>query len=233
MKIERISDNQIRCTLNKEDLEGKETLLNELAFGSDKAKGLFRELMKKASAELGFEANDIPLMVEAIPVSKECLVLVITRVDNPEDFHQHYKKLAKNISPEHIHISEDSDLLDFLNRPEDSPLKEFEESMKFALTDSSINIYYFNTLEEVAAAAKLIQFYDTRSSLYKDPESRYYYLTIDSLSDDPKDQTMDEIHSILSEYCRRLPNTYATKSLFNEHLKPLIQARAVEEMVQY
>ena len=24
MKIERISDNQIRCTLNKEDLEGKE-----------------------------------------------------------------------------------------------------------------------------------------------------------------------------------------------------------------
>ena len=24
MKIERISDNQIRCTLNKEDLEGKD-----------------------------------------------------------------------------------------------------------------------------------------------------------------------------------------------------------------
>ena len=42
MKIERISDNQIRCTLNKEDLEGKETLLSELAFGSEKAKGLFR-----------------------------------------------------------------------------------------------------------------------------------------------------------------------------------------------
>ena len=47
MKIERISDNQIRCTLNKEDLEGKETLLSELAFGSEKAKGLFRELMNK------------------------------------------------------------------------------------------------------------------------------------------------------------------------------------------
>ena len=43
MKIERISDNQIRCTLNKEDLEGKETLLSELAFGSEKAKGLFRD----------------------------------------------------------------------------------------------------------------------------------------------------------------------------------------------
>ena len=79
MKIERISDNQIRCTLNKEDLEGKETLLSELAFGSEKAKGLFRELMNKAATELGFETSeDNPLMVEAIPVSKECLILVIT-----------------------------------------------------------------------------------------------------------------------------------------------------------
>ena len=58
MKIERISDNQIRCTLNKEDLEGKETLLSELAFGSEKAKGLFRELMNKAATELGFETNE-------------------------------------------------------------------------------------------------------------------------------------------------------------------------------
>ena len=96
MKIERISDNQIRCTLNKEDLEGKETLLSELAFGSEKAKGLFRELMNKAATELGFETSeDNPLMVEAIPVSKECLILVITRVDNPEDFREHYKKLPK------------------------------------------------------------------------------------------------------------------------------------------
>lgn len=96
MKIERISDNQIRCTLNKEDLEGKETLLNELAFGSEKAKGLFRELMNKAATELGFETSeDNPLMVEAIPVSKECLILVITRVDNPEDFREHYKNCRK------------------------------------------------------------------------------------------------------------------------------------------
>ena len=58
MKIERISDNQIRCTLNKEDLEGKETLLSELAFGSEKAKGLFRELMNKAATELGFETSE-------------------------------------------------------------------------------------------------------------------------------------------------------------------------------
>lgn len=232
MKLERISDNQIRCTLNKEDLAGKETLLNELAFGSDKAKGLFRELMKKASAELGFETNDIPLMVEAIPVSKDCLILVITRVDNPDDFHEHYKKLSKNVSPENIHITEGSDLLDFLGNSSDH-LKDLEDTMKFALLDSGLNIYCFHTLEDISDAAKLIKSYQTRSSLYKDPMNHCYYLTLSTLSDTNENTDMEEIHSILSEYCKRLPNTYATASLFNEHLKTIIQRNAVEEMAEY
>ena len=87
MKIERISDNQIRCTLNKEDLEGKETLLSELAFGSEKAKGLFRELMNKAATELGFETSeDNPLMVEAI---------LYQRMSDPCD---HKKWITRRIS---------------------------------------------------------------------------------------------------------------------------------------
>ena len=233
MKIERISDNQIRCTLNKEDLAGKETLLNELAFGSDKAKGLFRELMQKASAELGFETNDIPLMVEAIPVSKECLILVITRVDNPEDFQDHYKKLAKNVSPDHIHFADDSELLDILGDAVEHPMKDFEKSMKDALTDSNTSIYCFHSLEDISAAVKLIKDYDTQSSLYKDPMNHCYYLTLNILSETDENHRMDEIHSILSEYCKRLPNTYATKALFNEHLQTIIPKQAIEEKAEY
>jgi adapter protein MecA 1/2 len=44
---------------------------------------------------------------------------------------------------------------------------------------------------------------------------------------------MDEIHQLLSEYCKRLPNTYATKALFNEHLTTIIEKQAVEEMAAY
>lgn len=40
--------------------------------------------MQQASYEFGFEADDIPLMIEAIPISKETLILVITKVDNPD-----------------------------------------------------------------------------------------------------------------------------------------------------
>ena len=85
MKFERISENQIRCTLNKNDLLDRELRISELAYGTDKAKALFRDMMQQASYELGFEAEDIPLMIEAIPVSTECLVLIITKVEDPDE----------------------------------------------------------------------------------------------------------------------------------------------------
>ena len=82
MKIEKISETQIRCTLSRQDLADRDLKISELAYGSDKAKDLFRELMVQASYECGFEADDIPLMIEAIPVSGDCLVLVVTKVED-------------------------------------------------------------------------------------------------------------------------------------------------------
>ena len=95
MKLERISENKIRCTLNKADLADKQLLLNELAYGTDKAKELFSEMMQKASAELGFEADNIPLMVEAIPVSKDCLILIITKVEDPEELDTRFSNFTR------------------------------------------------------------------------------------------------------------------------------------------
>lgn len=238
MKIERISDNQIRCTLNKEDLEGKETLLNELAFGSEKAKGLFRELMNKAATELGFETNeDNPLMVEAIPVSKECLILVITRVDNPEDFREHYKKLPKSLLAGQLAGADEdilSDLPDLLSGFGKSAFSaDSGNDMKHVLADDGIGIFAFTSLDDVAFASKLLNNYNLSSTLYKDSENQCYYLSLTDLDDSPNSTVMDEIHQLLSEYCKRLPNTYATKALFNEHLTTIIEKQAVEEMAAY
>jgi adapter protein MecA 1/2 len=97
MKLERLSENQIRCTLNKADLADKQMLLNELAYGTDKARELFRELMQQASDELGFEVDNIPLMIEAIPVSQDCLVLIITKVEDPEELDTRFSRFTKPI----------------------------------------------------------------------------------------------------------------------------------------
>ena len=50
MKIEKISDNQIRCTLTKEDLDSHQIRISELAYGTDKAKKLFRDLSLRLEA---------------------------------------------------------------------------------------------------------------------------------------------------------------------------------------
>ena len=97
MKIERINDKQIRCTLYKKDLAERQLKISELAYGSEKAKALFREMMQQASYELGFEAEDIPLMIEAIPVAGECLVLVVTKVDDPEELDTRFSKFTKSL----------------------------------------------------------------------------------------------------------------------------------------
>lgn len=94
MRIERISDNQIRCTLNKHDLSERHLKISELAYGSDKAKELFRDMMEQANMDFGFDADDIPLMIEAIPTSKDSIVLVITKVDDPEELEERFSKFG-------------------------------------------------------------------------------------------------------------------------------------------
>ncbi len=96
MKIERISENQIRCTLNKADLAARQLKISELAYGSEKAKALFRDMMKQAAYEVGFESDDIPLMIEAIPISAECIVLIVTKVDDPEELDTRFSKFSPN-----------------------------------------------------------------------------------------------------------------------------------------
>ena len=85
MRIEKINEKQIRCTLNQKDLKDREIGISELAYGTAKAKALYRDMMEQASYELGFDADDIPLMIEAIPLLPEALVLVITKVEDPDE----------------------------------------------------------------------------------------------------------------------------------------------------
>ena len=49
MKIEKINDHQIRCTLTSADLANREIKLSELAYGTEKAKTLFHDMMQRPS----------------------------------------------------------------------------------------------------------------------------------------------------------------------------------------
>ena len=95
MKIEKISDNKIKCILTREDLESRQIRISELAYGSEKARQLFRDMLMEAQKRYGFsnEAN-LPLMIEAIPGGGNTLTVVITKVEDPEELDTRFAKFS-------------------------------------------------------------------------------------------------------------------------------------------
>ncbi len=256
MKIERISENQIRCTLNKTDLADKELLLNELAYGTDKAKELFREMMMQASNELGFEVDDIPLMIEAIPVSPECLILIITKVEDPEELDTRFSRFSK--PAEYFENNDDDDDLvtstdsvidsieDIVNDIDKATQKSTASNQEFISLPESIKkralaaqalaataemdifkVFRFNSLSELEKVSALLQHkYDGDNSLYKNPENNKYYLIISRSSH--SNDVFTSTCNLLSEYGVRLKTTYATPYHYIEHYRLIVKKNALQ-----
>ena len=121
MRLEKLSENQIRCTLDREDLVTRGLRLSELAYGTEKAKELFRDMMQQASYEFGFDAEDLPLMIEAIPASLDRLILVITKVEDPDELDTRFSKFSPDPLAEGDYDDFDDpidDLLECLGHPD-------------------------------------------------------------------------------------------------------------------
>ena len=80
MKIEKISETQVKFILSKLDLEERDIKISELAYGSEKTHRLFQEMMRQAYTECNFESDNTPLMVEAMPVGTSHVVIVVTKI---------------------------------------------------------------------------------------------------------------------------------------------------------
>lgn len=172
MKLEKLSDTQIRCTLSKEDLSQRQLHLSELAYGSEKAKELFRDMMQQASIELGFEADNIPLMIEAIPISNDCLVLVVTKVEDPDELDTRFSRFSKiNVDDsfdEDFSDIDDTDFeeMDFLDDQDDidmddeplpfSPSSDFDNADSDASTSSKERSAIDDALDLIAPFTQAI-----------------------------------------------------------------------------
>lgn len=135
MKIEKVNDHQIRCTLTKKELEKRDLKLSEIAYGNEKVKALFRDMMRMAATQYGFEAEDIPLMIEVIPFA-ECAVIVVTKVEDPDELDTRFSKFAPSVLKDDNNtltsaleevfgsLNKSDNILDVLKKIQDSPLPE-------------------------------------------------------------------------------------------------------------
>jgi len=260
MKIEKINENQIRCTLTKQDLAERQIKLSELAYGTEKVKLLFRDMMQQAAYEFGFEAEDIPLMIEAIPLSADTIILVVTKVEYPEELDTRFSKFSE---PDPEYLEEDSllegvkdmqpegadDILGLFKKiqeerkkaaekqKEDSfvPLKELhgkekEEAPVNVLVDIT-KLYVFQNLDDAAGAAKVLKgFYAGKNDLYKNEATHKYYLLVSKSSETP--EAFNKVCNILSEYASQQTHTPGTEAFLKEHHRMLLSGNALQTLAE-
>lgn len=253
MKIEKINDNQIKCTLNKSDLASRQIKLSELAYGTEKAKSLFRDMMQQAFTEFGFEAEDIPLMIEAIPVSADCIVLVITKVEDPEELDTRFSRFAPSDEDlDDMDVIEDTglpianDLIDMLNQvkekvasvadgsfiplPESLGVKKKEDKKT---TDKSalplFKIFSFDSLGSVINVShQLTGVYRGQNSLYKAAKTGRFYLIAYKSSHSLEE--FSAICCVISEYGRGENSSAANEAYIKEHFIKIIPKRAIQKL---
>lgn len=258
MKIEKVSDNQIRCTLTREDLAERQIKLSELAYGTEKAKLLFRDMMQQAAYEFGFEADDIPLMIEAIPLSADTIILVITKVEYPEELDTRFSKFSE---PDPEDVYEDAlegsgisagpegadDILGLFKKIQEERKKAADAENKGdsfvpvsgnKRKNTPVNVlvditklFVFDDLAEVTRLARVLDgFYMGKNDLYKSKEAHKYYLLVSKSKQTPEE--FNKVCNILSEYAKQQTYTPAAGAFFEEHHQLLIKGNALQTLVQ-
>lgn len=260
MKIEKVNDNQIRCTLTREDLAERQIKLSELAYGTEKAKLLFRDMMQQAAYEFGFEADDIPLMIEAIPLSADTIILVITKVEYPEELDTRFSKFS---DPDPEDVYEDTlnnntpitapegadDILGLFRRIQEERKREAEEQRKKAgaaqvesvaeekgknplsVPVDITKLFVFSDLAEVTRLSRILDgFYNGSNDLYKNPSAHKYYLLVRKSRQTP--EQFNKVCNILSEYASQQTYTPASGAFFKEHFQLILKGDALQTLAE-
>ena len=247
MKIEKINDNQIRCTLTREDLESHQVNLKELAYGSEKAKKLFRDMMQQAQIQFGFEADNIPLMIEAIPVNLDSVILIVTKVEDPEELDTRFSKFSpynkESAQAEPLQLDGADNIIDIFQkiceakmkgstRKQSSQKDSSDKSASPAETPSVdlIRLFSFYHLDDVIAASHgLNGFFTGENSLYKDSSDGRYQLVLHQSAYSPEE--FNKVCNILSEYGSGRAFSAAGEAHLKEHGE-LIATKALQQLTQ-
>ncbi len=253
MKIEKINDKQIRCTLNGDDLASREIKLSELAYGTEKAKALFQDMMQQAKTEFGFNTDNSPIMVEAVPMAPDSIMLIISKVDDPEELDTRFSRFSDgggedSSAAAEKHFTGADDILELFKQIVEAKESKDRDSADAKAGDSDsaaeilsgdsdpeplnlLQLFHFSTLDgAIEAAHGLNHFYTEQNSLYKDPLTGDYMLLLHQNSCSPED--FNRVCNILSEYSQTHRFFPAGAAFLNEHMDCIIRDNALQTLTE-
>ena len=249
MKIEKISENQIRCTLTRDDLSSRQIRLSELAYGSEKAKQLFQDMMQEAEFEFGFTSGNSPLMIEAIPTSLDSIVLIITKVDDPEELDTRFARFTQSDEDQApaqrpSFIGAD-DILDLFHKiyearnganGTDDKKKSAAPSAKPADRETAsepvnlVQSFRFASLDDLIRAAHSLEgVYEGVNTVYVyESPARSYQLVLHQSDSTP--EAFNKVCNILSEYGKNESFSPAMEAWTAEHGRALVAGNALQQL---
>lgn len=236
MKIERIDDNSIKCTLTSLDLSSRNMNIRDMTYGSAAARKLFSEMMQKAQTEVGFEPDSTPLMIEAIPLQGGSIQLIISKVDDPEELDTRFSKFAQELVGQNGFLNQlASQILEGAQglfqqvKADEEGEPDTQEEPKPENKSDDIRIFSFSELDRVCDASRAVgSIYKGRSSLYKDEERRIYYLV---LNGDGKDsEAISRAANLLAEYGGRVNGDALSEAYYQEHFVCIVRDAAVQRL---
>ncbi len=240
MRFELVSENKIKIEISKEDLIEYDMKIVELAYGSDKAKEFFHEVMEKAYEELGFNVNNIPILVEAIPVSLEEICIYVTKVTDPNELENRISNMPNENIIEKKSVDFDvlrkklelakeniiNEISSNVSNKKDVEIKEFEPTvLKRVKPMASIIIFSFKTIDDATFASKRIpEDLLCKSSLILNDEK--FYLTLESVKNSQNE--FENVETFLYEYGEKHISTIESKHYLVEHGELIIKKDAIQ-----
>ena len=224
MKIEKINDNQVKIMLSRFDLDERNLRIDELAYGSEKAQALFRDIMAEAHVQYGFESENLPLMIEAIPYSRDSITIIVTKVTNPPDLEERFKYFQNKFQSD-IHHHENI-VSHAPNMPSQAPKAATPKPKP-----SPVLVFSFDTLDKAALAAvealkRLPSGLPLTDILFKHDNLYYLYIELPR----PNPVLALTIISAACEFGQRHEISEYSKHYLLEHGTVLIQNEALKKL---
>jgi adapter protein MecA 1/2 len=222
MKIEKISDKRLKILLTSEDLKQRNIKMTELAFGTEKTRELFKEMMEIASDECDFYAEDSQLMIEAIPLSLEAIVILVTKIDE------------EDTETDKIPVDSDSDSD---SEGQERSGRRFvrhagkSSSVKKSADDNLISVFEFNKLDDVSLVSRsLFGRFTGESYLLKLKGNYFLVLQNNSSLDEISDK---DLEIIMGEYGRKREVNPISRAYLFEHGELIIDNPAIDVLSEY
>ena len=200
-------------------------------------------MILQAYVDFGFVADYIPLIIVAIQRPILCFVLIITKVEDPEELDTRFAKFAPG---EANHFEEASELGSALPEGADNVLDIFRKLIERHLKEGSkeekeekaialaheldlTRLYFFPELDSVISVAHVLKdCYKGLNTLFRLKKDGCYCLVVRKSNHTPEE--FNKISNILSEYGTHEKYASANEAYLEEHEELMIKDEALQKL---